>query len=332
MRHRLALLSLLLLGLAPAAAAQAPAYREAARIALPDGGWDLASFDPTLRRVYIARPDGVTAIDADNGKVTARLTPADGGHAVVPLNHGAEILVTDGRANTASIYDARTGARLAAVKTGEKPDAALFDRGSQLAVVMNGKSGDLTLIDPKSRAAVGQVAVGGALEMADGDGQGRLFVNVEDKNEVAVVDLKSRKVLKRIALTGCDGPTGLAYLPQARRVVSSCGNGVATVTDPASGAVEARLPIGRGPDSVLYDPTRHLALIPAGRSGELDVFADTPAGVRPLGTAATHLGARTGAVDPKTGRVYLPAADYELGVAARPQPKPGSVIALVLAP
>jgi DNA-binding beta-propeller fold protein YncE len=324
------------IGLLAAGAAQAaaPAHHVAEKLPLPDGGWDLASFDAALGRVYVARSDAVTAIDVRSGTVIGKLVPAHGGHAVVPLKGGAEILVTDGQDDMARIYDAASGQRLAEIRTGQKPDAAVYDSVTGLAVVMNGKSGDLTLIDPDKRAAVGQLAIGGGLELAATDGRGRLFVNVEDRNEVVVVDLRARKVLKHIALTGCDGPTGLAYLPLARRVLSTCVNGVATVTDPAAGRVVASLPIGQGPDSALYDPQRRLAIVPAGKSGELDLFADTAAGVRPAGKVATQRGARTGAVDPATGRIYLPAADFLPPAApgGRPQVKPGSVVALVVAP
>jgi len=314
-------------------AAPAPAYHVAARLPLTDGGWDLATFDPALRRVYLARTDAVTAIDVATGQVTARLAPANKGHAVVPLRDGAEILVTDGATNTAEIFDARTGAPLAQIKTGDKPDAALFDAATGLAVVMNGHSGSLTLIDPATRQAVAEIAVGGGLELGAGDGAGRLFVNVEDRNELAVVDLKTRKVIARIALAGCEGPTGVAWLPVSHRVLSSCANGVAAAVDPDAARVTALLPIGQGPDSVLYDAQRKIAFVPAGRSAELDLFADEAAGVRGLGKVATQAGARTGAIDPATGRVYLPAAAFTVDPAGgKPRMTPGSAVMLVLAP
>lgn len=315
-------------------ATKAPDYHLGTPIALADGGWDLVSFDPVRRRLYVARTDSVTALDVDTGRVTAKLSPASRGHAVVPLNGGAELLETDGGTNTARFLNSMTGAEVAAVKVGENPDAALFDAATGLAVVMNAKSGTLSLLDPKSHKLVGEIAVGGALELGAVDGTGRLFVNVEDKGELVVVDLKARKVTARIALKGCEEPSGLAYLPLARRLMSSCGNGVAAVTDPGTGKVEALLPIGAGPDTVAYDGRRHVAMIPAGRAGELDLFADTAAGVKPLGKVASHLGARTGAVDEKTGRFYAPAADYEAAVPGerRPKMKPGSVRLVVVSP
>ena len=323
-----------LLGACTPASAAVPNYHLAQELPLPDGGWDLISFDPGLNRVYVARSEAVTVIDAPTGAVTAKLVAASGGHAVVPLKNGAEILVTDGHDDMARIYDARSGQKLADIQTGHKPDAAIFDAATGLAVVVNGKSGDLTLIDPATRAAVGLIDVGGELELAAGDGSGRIFINVENQNELAVVDLRARKVLKRIPLTGCEGPTGVAYLPLARRVLSTCINRVAAITDPDAGKVTAALPIAEGPDSAIYDPHRRIVLVPAGKSGELDLFADTAAGVTPAGVVATRVGARTGTVDPTSGRVWLLAADYLPPPAAggRPQIKPGSVVALVLAP
>jgi YVTN family beta-propeller protein len=332
MRHWvLPLLSMLVV--AGTARAKPPAYSVTSKIALPDGGWDLVSFDPALRRVYLARSEGVTAIDVETGAVTGKLAPANGGHAAVPSRTGAEVLVTNGKSNTADIVDARTGARLASIPVGEKPDAAMIEPTTGLGVVMNAKSGSLSLIDMKARQVVGTIPIGGSLELGAADGTGRIFVNVEDRNELVAVDLKARKIQARFALTGCDGPTGVAWLPVSRRVLSTCGNGVAAVTDPATGKVET-VPIGQGPDTALYDPDRKVAFVPAGRSGELDVFDDTPQGVKPAGTIPTQRGARTGALDPRSGRIYLPAAAYTApaDAGARPQIVPGSVVLLVVSP
>jgi YVTN family beta-propeller protein len=323
------------LGLAPAAISQTPpAYRIATKIALPDGGWDLASFDPVMRRAYVTRSDAVTAIDAGSGSVTGKLAPANRGHATLVLKNGAEILVTNGGSDTAVIYDAKTAAELATIKTGGNPDAAMYDPASGLAVVMNARGGSLTLIDPKTRASVGEITIGGSLELGAGDGSGRIFINVEDRNDLVVVDLKTRKLLTRIPLTGCEGPTGIAYLKASKRLLSSCANGVAAITNPKTLQAESTLPIGAGPDTVLYDAKRRLAFIPAGRAGELDIFTDAAAGVHAAGKLATQVGARTGALDEKTGRIYLPAADYLPAAqpGGRPQMKPGSVVVVVVEP
>jgi DNA-binding beta-propeller fold protein YncE len=170
----------------------------------PDGGWDLAAVDPDGRRLYIARSDGVTAIDLDNGKVTPKLIDGKRLHAVLPLADG-KILTTNGGTNTATLSEAATGKTIAAIPTGIDPDDAVFDPTSGLVLVMDGDGGDITLIDPKTASSPGRIAVGGKLEAAVVDGHGHVFVNVADKGEIAAVDIASRKVTAHYALSVARG-------------------------------------------------------------------------------------------------------------------------------
>jgi DNA-binding beta-propeller fold protein YncE len=174
--------------------------------------------------------------------------------------------------------------------------------------------------------------VGGSLEFATADGGGRLFANVEDKNEVVVIDTRSRKLVSRFALQGCDGPTGIAYEPASREILSACGgNAVAVVSSP-DGRQIATLPIGKGADGAVFDPTRKVALVPAGRDGNLTVIK---LGQKPsvVGQVSTAVSARTIALDPSTGRAYLPSATLAPPVGnERPKPVPGTFRVLVLAP
>jgi DNA-binding beta-propeller fold protein YncE len=164
------------------------------------------------------------------------------------------------------------------------------------------------------------------------DGKGAFFVNVASKNEVAAVDIAARKVTARYPMPGCGRPTGLAYVA-GDRLISVCGNGVAKILDARSGREIASLKIGGFPDAVLYDPVRKLAYVPSALSGTLAVIAlSGPADNTIVDTVPTQLGARTGAVDPKTGRIWLPTAQYVLPAPAghRPEPKPGTFQILVL--
>src|SRR5438045_9690245 len=124
--------------------------------------------------------------------------------------------------------------------------------------------GEATVIDPETAKVLATVAIGGSLEFAVPDGRGRMYVNVEDKNEVAVLDTKARKLVSRFPLAGCDGPTGIAYDPAAREIVSACGNGVAVVSAP-TGRLVARRTIGKWAAGAAYDPRRHLIPIPPRR-------------------------------------------------------------------
>ena len=299
---------------AVAAAASAP-MKIVDRIAGPDGGWDYANFDPVHRRLYVARGASIMAIDVDTGKVTPSLVAAQRAHIALSLPGGDELLVTNGGANTATLVDALSGAVRATVPTGQNPDAALFDPASGLAFVMNGRSGDITLIDIKAAKAVATIPVGGKLEFGVSDGKGRVFVNVEDKGEIAVIDTAKRKVIAHWPMAGCEEPSGLAYAVDAKLLIAACSNGKAAVVSVATGKVVTSLAVGEEPDAAFYDVQRHLAYVPSGGDGNLSVIAVRgPKDVAVIDKVTTKPGARTGALDPATGRVYLPSADYEQAV------------------
>jgi YVTN family beta-propeller protein len=327
-------LSALIFAGAADAASAAPSYGVVDHIQGPDGRWDYASFDPARRRVYVAHGASVTAIDVDTRTVSADLAKGAGLHAAFALPGGGVLVTTNGATDTVNFSDAASGAVLTAVVVGQKPDAAIFDAASGLVLVMNGKSGDVSLIDAASRKVVGLIPVGGALEFAATDGAGRAFVNIEDKGEIAVLDLKAKTVVARYPLKGCEEPSGLIYARDAGVLISACANGVAKVVRAATGEAVATLAIGAGPDAVLWDEGRKLAFIPSGRAGTLAVIAVRgPDDVAVVQTLATQPGARTGALDPKTGRIYLPTAKFAPAPSGqRPTMVPGSFEVLVVAP
>lgn len=326
------LVALLAIPLLACCATSATAMQIAKRIPGPDGGWDYASFDSEGHRLFIARANAVQTVDIGTGQVTPELLPAQRGHAAFVIPGTGLGLSTNGTSNTATIFDARTGAIKATIPTGQKPDAAIYDPSTRLAYVMNGKDGTVTLIDPKAMRAVGTIPVGGALEFAAADGRGTLYVNVEDKAEIAAINVKARRVTRRVKLTACEEPSGLALTRQGT-LIASCANGVAKLVDAASFRQLPDAPIGPGPDAVLYDSAHDRAYIPSGGDGTLAVFDTSSAVPRKIETVATQRGARTGAVDPATGNVYLPAARYadKQPGEERPKPIPGSFEVLVVA-
>ncbi|MHB8529523.1 MAG: YncE family protein, partial [Caulobacteraceae bacterium] len=311
------------LTLAPAAFAEgASGLKVVARIPGPDGGWDYASFDPVGRRVLIAHGDAVMTIGADSGKVDAHFAAGDHLHAVVPVPGSGVIVTTNSGDNSARIIDAADGKLIASVPTAKDADGATYDPSTGLVIVVDGDAGEITLIDPKARKSVGSITLGDSLEFPAVDGKGRLYVNVESKNEVAAVDIRKRKLITRYPMPGCGRPTGLAYVAGGRLVVA-CGDGAAKILEAATGKEIASFKIGGFPDSVLYDAGRKLAYIPSALSGTLAVIAlSGPRNNTVIDTVATQIGARTGAVDPKTGRIYLPTATYKLPIPKGQRPTP----------
>jgi YVTN family beta-propeller protein len=312
-------------------AAAAPNYQVVEQIKGPDGGWDLLSVDPDGKRLYVAHGDAVTAIDLATGKVTDKLVAADRAHAAFAIPGTHELIVTNGNANNAVILDGRTGQVRATIPTGKKPDAVAFDPATHTLWVMNAGDGTISVVDPLSAKVLTTVAVGGSLELGAADGHGKLYVNAEDRNDVAVIDTRQRKLLTREPLPGCDGPTGIVYDSAAKETVSACANGIAVVLS-NTGKPVASLQIGKRPDGAAFDARRHVVLIPSGADGNVSVIELLPA-PRVVATVPTAKSARTIALDPSTGRAYLPAADLQPAVGSeRPKPVPGTFRILVLAP
>jgi YVTN family beta-propeller protein len=325
------LLALASLGLAAPASAAPLTYSVVGSYKAADGGWDILSVDPVAHRLYVARRDSVTAVDLATGTVTDKLAPADGGHSALVIPGTSDVLVTNGTANTATIIDGGSGQRRATIATGKKPDAAVYDPATRTVWVMDPGDGTATVIDPVTAKAVATVPVGGSLEFAAADGRGRLYVNAEDKNDIAVIDTRTRKVLRREPLLGCDGPTGIVYDPATRETLSACANGIAILLSDA-GKLLASLAIGKRPDGAVLDGHRHVALVPSGADGTLSVIQLSPA-AKVISTTQTAKSARTIALDPSTGRVYLPATDLLPAVdGERPKAIPGTFRIIVVAP
>jgi DNA-binding beta-propeller fold protein YncE len=324
-------LSSVLASLAAVAAAAGPSYSVVAQLRAGDGGWDLASVDPVDQRLYVARSDGVTAIDLATGHATDRIVPGQRVHAALAIPGTHEVISTNGQTNNAVLFDGRSGQIRATIVTGNNPDAAAYDSVTKTVWIMNPGSGEVTVVDPKSAKVLASMSVGGSLELAVADGRGRMYVNVEDKNEIVVLDTRHRKVVTHFPLRGCDGPTGIAYDPATKLIVSACGNGVAIVSA-RNGKQVGSLPIGRGADGAVFDARRRLVLIPAGKDGNLTLVR---LGTEPtiVGHVATAVSARTIAIDSSTGRAYLPSAKLAPAVGnERPKAVPGTFRVLVVAP
>ena len=316
--------------LAGSAYAAGSGYHLLPGISGPDGGWDALSVDTVNNRVLVTRGAHVMSVDLATGAVNGTFADAQGSHAAIAVNGGAQVLITNGTTNAATIVDGKTGALLATVPTGKGPDAAILDPASGLVLVMDHAGGDITLVDPKTMKAVGTIPVGGTLEFAAVDGAGKAFVNVEDKAELAVIDIAGRKVIARYKLAGCEGPTGLAYAPADKMLISTC-DGVADVTAAATGKLVASIKIGDGADGVAFDPKTKLAFASAGQSGTLSVMSIAGGKAALVETIKTQPSARTIAIDERTGRVYMPAATQVPPVppARRPTNTPGSFHLLV---
>ncbi len=296
------------------------------------GGWDYAMIDSVSRQLYLGRDEGVLALNLDTKKITPVLVAGEGVHAGLPVPGTKILVVTNGDSNKITLVAADSGKITATLPAGEMPDAAAFEPKSGLVAVINHKGGSVTLVDVKAAAVVATVQVGGELEFAAAAGDGRLFVNVADKAEIAVIDVPAHKLVKSLKMKGCSDPSGLAYDSATDLLMSVCGNGVTKFLH-ADGKHVATVKTGMGSDGVILDAERKVLFVPAGRAGTLSIIS--LAGGKPtlVQTLKTAKGARLGAVDAKTGNVYLPSAKLGPPVAPNPWPTvlPGTFEFIVVA-
>jgi YVTN family beta-propeller protein len=287
-----------------------------------EGGWDYLTVDSSAHRLYISRSTHVMIVDTVTGNVVGDIPDTPGVHGIALAPELGRGFISNGKANTASIFDIKTLKVIAQVKTGENPDAILYDPFSQRVFTFNGKSKDATVFEAKSGTVLGTIALRGKPEFAATDDQGRIFVNIEDTSEVVELDSKKLTVTKRLSLSPCAEPTGMALDREHHRFYSGCRNKVMAVLDADAGKVIAAVPIGEGVDAVAYDAGTGLAFSSNGE-GTLTIVRERSPGTFDAETIPTQRGARTLALDTKTGKLYLPAAEFAPVPASPPgAPKP----------
>ncbi len=327
----------LLLSAATTAAAQPSGYHLLKRITLGgEGGWDYLTVDVQARRLYISRSTRVMVVDADSGAAVGEIPDTRGVHGIALAPEFGRGFTSNGRAATVTIFDLKTLKKLGEAKTGANPDAIVYDSASKRVFTFNGASKDVTAINGATGEVAGTVPLEGKPEFAVVDDAGHIYVNLEDKNELVVLDSQKLAVLHRWPLKGCEEPSGLALDAKNRRLFSGCSNRVMAVMDADTGRVVATLPIGAGVDATAYDADTHLAFSANGDGTLTVIRAESPEKYAVVENVATRRGARTLALDPKTHNVYLVTAEF--GPAPAPTPEnprprrtlvPGSFVLLV---
>jgi len=314
-----------------ALAAPATNYKIVDRIKVPDGGFDYATFDAATGNVLMARTDFTTVIDTKTGKVSDLKSP-NHGHIALPVP-GTPLLILTQRAGTVRIVDKTKDSVVADLLVGKNPDGATYDPLTKMVFVMNHDDGNSTVVDLAAKKSVATIHIGGELEFPVSDGAGKVFVNVADVPEIAVIDVKTKMVTGRYKLNGCMDASGLAYIAPAKLLISACANQMAKVIQADTGKEVATLKIGANPDAVIYDAQRKLAFIPSGGAGLLEVISVAdPAHVEVIQHLQTAPGTRTGTVDPTTGKLYLMSSKPDPNAKGRGQRLAGSYEVLVVGP
>jgi DNA-binding beta-propeller fold protein YncE len=324
----------------PAATAHHLSYHVSKELPLGgEGGWDYLTVDAAARRVYVSHATKVVVVDADSGKVVGEVGNLSGVHGIALAPDLGRGFISNGRTSMVTIFDLKTLATLSEVKSsGENPDAILYDPPSGRVFAFNGRSGNATVIDGKTGTVAGTIALGGKPEFAATDLNGTVFVNIEDKSEIAAINVKDMTVKSRWPLKPCEEPSGLALDRKHRRLFAGCSNKMVAVVDADSGKVVTTVPIGPGVDANAFDPETELAFSSNGGDGTVTVIhEDSPDHYTVVENAATRRGARTMALDEKTHNLFLPTAQFgppPAPTAEQPHPRPailpGTFVVLVV--
>jgi DNA-binding beta-propeller fold protein YncE len=294
-----------------------------------EGGWDYLTLDPAARHLFISRATHVIVIDADSGKSVGDIPDTPGVHGIALAPEFGRGFTSNGREGTVSIFDLATLKPISKIQNvGQNPDAILYDPATKRVFTFNGGSQDSTAIDAQTGKIVGKIALDGKPEFPVTTGKGEVFVNIEDKSELAALDPKALTVKSVWPLAPCEEPSGLAIDIANRRLFAGCHNEMMAVVNADTGKVIATPTIGKGVDANRFDPETHLAFASCGEGVLSVVREDSPHQFSVAQTVTTERGARTMELDPKTHQIYLVTAKFGPApppTADQPHPRPAIV-------
>jgi DNA-binding beta-propeller fold protein YncE len=308
---------------------------------LPIGGqgsWDYLTVDSATHRLFVPRSTHTLVIDADSGKTLGDIPGQKNAHGVAIVPQVGRGFISDGGGEGAIIiFDLKTYAVLGKITAQPDADGIIYDPSVGRVLVVSGDGGTLMSIkpdiDPTSGKIETPIDLGGKPEFLATDGNGKAYINLEDKDNVAVVDLKARKVLAHWPVAPGGSPVGMSIDTKTHRLFIGCRKPQKMIVMSAeNGKVLSDLPIGAGVDATKVDAGQAFASC---RDGSLAVVGETsPGKFEIVQTVKTPIGARTMGIDTSTHRIYLPTAEFEEpkpGATGRPAMKPGSFMIVVVA-
>ena len=299
-----------------------------------EGGWDYLTVDAERKLLYVPRSTHTMVVDA-NGKTVADIPGQRRNHGVAIVSRASRGFISDGQDASVTIFDLKTYKVLGKVKADDDADGIIYDPKCGKVLVACGDAKALVVISPDVDPAKGKadaaIALGGKPEFLAAD-QGKIYVNLVDKDQVAVIDAKTMKVVHKWSTAPGGSPTGLSIDPKNRRLFVGCRKPQKLIVMNADdGKVLADLPIGAGVDATQFDGD----IFASCRDGTLAVARETsPGKFAIVQTLATKPGARTMGLDATTHTLYLPTAEMAgaTGKKSRPAAKPGSFTILVVRP
>jgi DNA-binding beta-propeller fold protein YncE len=303
------------------------------------GGFDYVTLDRRNKRLYIPRSTHTQVVDITTGKVVADIEGQKGNHGVALNRQAGRGFISDGPGFVV-IFDTKTNAVLGQVKVDRGADGIINDNSTKKVYVACGASKSLVPVsvdvDPTNGKADPSIDLGGKAEYLASDGQGKIYVNLEDKDQVAVVDAKAGKVVDKWSVAPGGAPVGLSIDARKHHLFVGCRKPQELVIiNTEDGHVLDHVPIGAGCDATAFDRSFEGGTILAScGEGVLNVAREkSPGKFEIVQNLKTRYRAKTMAVDGQTHMIYLPTAEYgEQTGGGRPRPKPDSFMVVVVKP
>jgi hypothetical protein len=294
-----------------------------------DGGFDYVTADPDGRNLYVARSGPAGHIGVYNLDTLAQVGDIPGVSA-----HGGSVDTATGHGFATSkpvtMFDSKTFAILKKIDVQGNPDGYLNDPYNHHFYVLSHSEPNITVLDDKDGSILGTIDIGGAPEQAVADGHGKIYVDIEDKAAIAVIDANTMKMVGKYDVSSKGGGcAGLALDATNNILFASCrDNKNMIILSAMDGHIIADLPTGNGSDGATFNPATKEAFSSQGDGTLTVVQENSPTSFSVEQTVATPARAKTLTLDTKTNQIYTITAEYGPVPAAPPQtagtnPAPG---------
>ena len=298
------------------------------------GGWDYIFADSASNKLFVSHGTQVNVLDKNTGDSIGIIPNTIGVHGIALVHNLNKGFTSNGRLNNVFVFDVNTFQITDSIATGKNPDAIFYDDFSRKIITCNGGSKDLSVIDPATNKVVATIDVKGKPETAVSDGEGKIFINNEDKSEIEVVDINTNKLINSWPIAPGESPSGLSIDRKNKLLFAGCDNKLLIVINATNGKIIAKLPIGDGCDGTAFDPSIQ-TIYSSNGDGTLSIIKEESKNKFTIvNNLSTKRGARTLFVDAATHFVYLPTADFgqQTDASKRPPIIAGSFQVLVLKP
>lgn len=275
-----------------------------------DGSWDYVVPDPPEHRVFVARQTRVMVVDENTGKLLGEVPGIQGAHGTAIAASSGHGFASSGNDQSVVMFDLKTYKPLSRIQSEQDTDAIVYDKPSNRVFTLNGDAHSSTVIDAASGTRVGVVALGGKPEYGVSAGDGKVYANLTDTNEVVEIDALSASVTRRWSTQPCTQPVSMAIDTSHQRLFSGCRGGSLLISDYRAGKVVTTVPIGAGVDGAGYDPDSHDAFASNADGTLTVVHQDDPDHYHVLQTLTTPVGSRNMGLDPVTHRIFVAAAKF----------------------